>query len=280
MMPPPGVWWQHLFPQTLSSKGVYHLARSRQRWLKDALIRGFARLYPIDWSESLRTRPEDFATFNDFFTRELRAGARPIASGKDVVVAPADGLVSAHGTLRDDTLLQAKGMSYSLAALLGGDERPFRDGEYLTIYLSPPDYHRVHMPIAGTLVHTRYIPGARFNVNARTAAAIPNLFALNERVVCFFETRLGAMAVVLVGALNVSSVSLVSCGEIASGPAREWRDPEPRSLERGDELGRFNLGSTVIVVLAPRMARWDERLGPQVKVSMGESIGRLLALGA
>lgn len=280
MIPPPGVWWQHLFPQALSSKAVYRLARSRRSALKNALIRGFARLYSVDWAESQRTRAEEFESFNDFFTRELRAGARPIAPSPDAVVAPADGLVSAHGTLDDDTLLQAKGMSYSLAALLGGDEQAFRGGEYLTIYLSPPDYHRVHMPIAGTLVRTRYIPGKRFAVNGRTAAAIPNLFTRNERVVCFFETRSGPMAVVLVGALNVSSVTLVSCGEIASGPRRDWHEAPPVALERGAELGRFNLGSTVVVVLAPRMVHWDERLTPGSKTAMGASIGRLLALGA
>lgn len=277
MIPPPGVWWQHLFPQALSSKAVYRLARSRRPFLKNALIRGFTRLYAVDLSESQRTRAEDYESFNDFFTRELRPGARPIAANPEAVVAPADGVVSAHGTLQDDTLLQAKGMSYSLAALLGGDEQPFRSGEYLTIYLSPPDYHRVHMPIEGTLVATRYIPGKRFNVNGRTAAAIPNLFTRNERVVCFFETHSGPMAVVLVGALNVSSVTLVSCGEIASGERRDWRETPPVTLERGAELGRFNLGSTVVVVLAPGMARWDARLTPGTKVAMGESVGRLLA---
>lgn len=280
MIPPLGVWWQHLFPQALSSRAVYRLARSRQPSLKNALIRGFTRLYAVDLSQARRKRAEDYESFNDFFTRELVAGARPIADDPEAVVAPADGVVSAHGTLDDDTLLQAKGMSYSLTALLGGDAQAFRHGEYLTIYLSPPDYHRVHMPIAGTLIATRYIPGRRFAVNGRTAAAIPNLFTRNERVVCLFDTRLGPMAVVLVGALNVSSVTLVSCGEVASGARRDWRETPPIALERGAELGRFNLGSTVVVVLAPRMARWDARLTPGVKVAMGESVGRLLSLGA
>ena len=173
-------------------------------------------------------------------------------------MAAADGVLTEHGAIDGDRLLQAKGRDYSLAELLGETGAAvdsLRGGSYLTIYLAPHNYHRVHAPLAGTLVRARYIPGDRFSVSRATAAAIGRLFCRNERVVCWFDTAQGPLVVVLVGALNVSSISTVAHGEIASGASREWREREPRSFSQGDEIGRFNMGSTVIV-LARARATW------------------------
>jgi phosphatidylserine decarboxylase len=176
-------------------------------------------------------------------------------------------------------MLQAKGLTYSLAALLGEDSpeaKAFIDGNYATIYLAPRDYHRVHTPLAGRLLRARYIPGDRYSVNAATARAIPQLFCRNERVVCWLEAELGRVAVVLVGALNVSSISITGRGDIPSGPEHAWQPREPVRLAKGAELGRFNLGSTVIALFPRGAIRWDERLARGGRLLMGARIGRIL----
>jgi phosphatidylserine decarboxylase len=276
------VWLQHLLPKNLLSAAIYRVARTESRWVKDPLTRWFAQAYGVDLSEAELPNAADYASFNAFFTRALKPAARPIAGEADVVVSPADGVVTEFGTLREHTLLQAKGMSYSIGELLGETGAAvdrFRDGEFCTIYLAPHNYHRVHMPTDGALVRTRYLPGERFSVSRATAASIPRLFCRNERVVCWFDTPAGPLAVVLVGALNVSSISLVNRGEIESGAARHWTETAPLPLLRGGELGRFNLGSTVVLVFAPRMVRWSDTLADGMPLRMGEAIGRLLTLG-
>jgi phosphatidylserine decarboxylase len=230
-------------------------------------------------NEAALARAEDYATFNDFFTRALKPGARPVDGSGDTIVAPCDGTLTELGTLERDAMLQAKGMTYSLAALLGEDSpeaRTFVDGSYATIYLAPRDYHRVHTPVAGRLLRARYIPGDRYSVNAATARAVPELFCRNERVVCWLEADFGRVAVVLVGALNVSSISVAGRGEVPSGPAHVWQAPEPLRLSKGAELGRFNLGSTVIALFPRGAIRWDERLARGDRLRMGARVGRIL----
>jgi phosphatidylserine decarboxylase len=273
-----GWLFQHLLPKDAISAVVHRVARSERQWLAAPLISWFARTYGVDMTEAEQPELASYRTFNAFFTRALREGARPLGGDRDTVVSPADGTLTQYGTIDADTLLQAKGRSYSLAALLG-ESGPsvdaLRGGSYCTIYLAPHNYHRVHAPLAGTLVRTRYVPGRRFSVSRATAAAIDKIFCINERVVCWFETAAGPMVVVLVGALNVSSVSTFNRGEIASGAPRHWDEDPPAAIERGGEIGRFNLGSTVVVLFAPGAVVWDPRLADGTIVAMGEPLARV-----
>ena len=268
---------QHLLPKNLLSSVVYKLARSERRWIKAPLVHGFARGYRVDLADAEIQELAHYPSFNAFFSRALKPGARPLEGDEATVVAPADGVVTELGALDADRLLQAKGMSYSLADLLGEDGsavRALHGGSYLTIYLAPHNYHRVHVPLAGALTRVRYVPGERFSVSRATAAAIDRLFCRNERAICWLDTSAGPMVVVLVGALNVSSVSVVGHGEIACGPAHEWREQPPRPLERGAELGRFNLGSTVVVLFGPNAVHWNPALGAGDVAVMGRAVGR------
>ena len=272
--------FQHLLPKDLISAVTYRVARSERRWIARPLIRWFGRTYGVDLAEAEHADIEHYRTFNAFFTRALRPGAREIEGGPDAVVSPADGTLTEFGALDADTLLQAKGRSYSLAALLGeSGERvdALRGGSYCTVYLSPRDYHRVHAPLDAALTRTRYIPGRRFSVSRATAASIDNIFCRNERVVCWFDTAVGPMVVALVGALNVSSVSTFNRGEIASGVPRLWEETAPPRVARGAEIGRFNLGSTVVVLFARGAVRWDPRLTTGMSLAMGAALGTGLA---
>jgi len=269
---------QHLLPQRLSGRLVYRLSRSRRPWLRDRLIRGFVRLYDVDLDEAERGIDE-YLTFNDFFTRTLAPGARPLEGDESTIVSPADGRITEFGTLSADRLLQAKGISYSLSDLLAEAPEllpPFHGGQFLTIYLAPHDYHRVHMPVAGQLDRGRYVPGRRFSVNAATARSIDRLFCRNERVALWLSTARGYVVVVLVGALNVASLSTALTGEITPGPERLLSPESPLRLARGQELGRFNLGSTVIVILPRGMAEWQESLRPGQTIRVGQALGRLV----
>ncbi len=276
-MPHPFVWLQHVLPQALVSRAVYRIARSEARWLKDPLTRWFARSYGVDLDEAVEPDPSAYRTFNEFFTRALKPGAREIAPGDTTIVSPVDGRLTEFGYARSGTLLQAKGFTYAIDELLGEgpvDGAAFANGAFATIYLAPHDYHRVHMPLAGTLTATRYVPGRRFSVNAATTCGIRNLFCRNERVVCWFDTAHGPMALVLVGALNVSSISTVSRGEIASGAPCYWRE-EPLALAKGDEIARFNLGSTVILLFPENLVEWTAELRSGEKLVLGRAIGRV-----
>jgi phosphatidylserine decarboxylase len=277
MTPGPGVsLFQHLLPKDLISAAMYRVARSERRWIARPLTRWFARTYGVDLADAEQADLERYPTFNAFFTRALKAGARLIEGAADTVVSPADGTLSEFGALDADTLLQAKGRKYSLAALLGeSGERvdALLGGSYCTVYLSPRDYHRVHAPLDGALTRTRYIPGRRFSVSMATAASIDRIFCRNERAVCWFDTRCGPMVVVLVGALNVSSISTFARGEIASGKPQLWDEPSPPHVARGAEIGRFNLGSTVVVLFARGAVRWDARLKSGMSLAMGAALG-------
>ena len=277
MMSPAWVWLtQHLLPKNLSSAVVYRATRSRRPWLRRPLTQWFSKAYGVDLTEAANADLESYATFNEFFTRELKVGARPIAGGSDTFVAPADGVLTEHGPIEGGHLYQAKGRPYTLTDLLGetGDAvDALEGGRYFTIYLAPHNYHRVHAPLDATLRRTRYIPGARFSVSRATAAAIPRLFCRNERVVCWFDTAGGTMVVVFVGALNVSSISTFARGEIASGAPQHWLEQPPLPVARGAEIGRFNMGSTVVVLFAAHSARFAPGIADGLAVRMGEALG-------
>jgi phosphatidylserine decarboxylase len=271
-----------LLPEKLTGRFIYRVSRSRRPWLKRLLISGFCRIYPIDLSEAEISDQEGYPSFNDFFTRRLKPGARPIAAGDDVIVSPADGTLGQFGRIEAGTLLQAKGRSYTLPALLA--EQPeliesFAGGSYLTVYLAPHNYHRVHAPIAGVPDRARYIPGRRFSVNERTVNSVDSVYCRNERVAVWLSTPIGYTVIVLVGALNVASLTTVLTGEIASGQGRLTSAEAPVPLPRGAELGRFNLGSTVVMLFPGASVDWDESLAPGQPVQMGQALGRQIGRG-
>lgn len=269
---------QYLLPQHFLSGVVRMVARSRIGFVRTALIRSFLRHYPVDLSEAARGEITAYSSFNDFFTRRLRADARPPDPDSRAALCPVDGTVSQAGAIDGDTLLQAKGLHYSAAALLGGDAAlaaEFAGGAFATLYLAPHNYHRIHMPLAGTLRVARFVPGDLFSVNAATAASVPGLFTRNERIACVFDTLAGPMAVVLVGALFVGSMSLAWAGEIRAARRKPYdlpaRDPFI-ALDRGAELGWFNMGSTVIVMFPRRGPALVEGWLPGRAVRVGERL--------
>jgi phosphatidylserine decarboxylase len=269
---------QYLLPQRLLSLIAGWVAGSRIGVVRSGLIRAFLGRYAVDLAEAADPDPARYASFNDFFTRRLRAGARRFEAATGAALCPADGLVSEAGRIAGDTLMQAKGIGYSTAALLGGDAAlaaEFAGGDFATIYLAPHNYHRVHMPLAGTLRIARHVPGDLFSVNAATAASVPGLFVRNERIACVFDTAAGPMAVVLVGALFVGSMSLAWCGRVG-GDGRRIRDLPAHdpliALDRGAELGWFNMGSTVVLLLGPQGPALTEGMVAGRAVRVGEPI--------
>jgi phosphatidylserine decarboxylase len=280
------VYLQYLLPRYWITAVIYRLARIRQPAIKDFLITGFMRLYAIDTADVKREIPQGFATFNEFFVRELRDGARPVDALQDTLVSPVDGTVSQAGTLLSDRILQAKGHDYSLDELLAADldtAQAFADGSFATIYLAPYNYHRVHAPIAGKLVAAHYVPGDLFSVNTATAATIPGLFRRNERLILHFRAACGPVAVILVGALNVGSITTPWSGEIRprkSGIVENLAlDGASRDVGKGDLLGWFNMGSTVIVLLPRGACTWRDGLRAGAGLRMGETIGTVAGTG-
>ncbi len=273
------IWFQHLLPQHGLSRLVLRATRVRTTWFKNALIRGFLRLFSVDMSEAAETDPYRFASFNEFFTRVLKDGARPIARDADAIACPVDGCVSEAGRIDGARLLQAKGRHYGLNELLAAQPwaRYFEGGSFATIYLAPFNYHRIHMPLRGQLLETVYVPGRLFSVNAVTARHVPSLFARNERVLTLFDTPYGRFALVLVGALNVGSMATVWAGDITPAARRiVTKIPAPpTTLEKGAELGRFNMGSTVILLFEPNRARWNPAVQAGRVVRLGESMGNV-----
>lgn len=270
---------QYLLPQHALSRVLGFLADSRIGFVRAALIRMFLNRYRVDLSEAAQPDAGRYDSFNDFFTRRLRAGARPLDPDTSAALCPADGTLSQCGRIAGDTLLQAKGIEYSTAALLGGDAAmasEFAGGEFATVYLAPHNYHRVHMPLAGTLRRARFVPGDLFSVNESTAASVPSLFARNERIACVFDTAAGPMAVVLVGALVVGSMSLAWAGRVRGEHARRPLDLPVHdpivALDRGAELGWFNVGSTVVVLFGPQGPALATGLTPGRAVRVGERL--------
>ena len=265
---------QRILPHHGLSRLTGALARSEHPWIRRPFVHGFARAYRIDLAEAERGSLDEYRSFNDFFTRALRPGARPLDPDPTSILSPADGVVSQSGRLDGDRLLQAKGTQYRLRSLIGRDAPEYVNGSFATVYLAPHDYHRVHLPLAGRLVRTTAIPGELFSVNARTEAAISDLFCRNERLVCEFETARGNLLVVLVGAMIVASIETVWGGP-TSPYRRQQEDRWDRTFARGAEIGRFLLGSTVIVCLPPGPMRLDAGLKAGLPVRMGQRIGTI-----
>jgi len=278
---------QYLLPHHLLSRTMGVLTRSSNRLWKNAFIKWFVWHYRVDMSEAEQADPTAYRNFNRFFTRALKGGVRPLSENPAAIVSPADGVVSQRGAITDGAIIQAKGKSYGVADLLGGNARQaeaFRGGRFATVYLSPRDYHRLHMPLAGRLEAMVHVPGRLFSVNAATTAVIPNLFARNERVIVFFETDAGPMALVLVGALFVASIETVWHGVVTPPKGRRirtWRyqDDAP-ALQRGEEMGRFNMGSTVIVLFGEQGVEWSDQLAAGAAIKMGQPIGVMNTSGS
>lgn len=273
---------QRLAPQHLISRGAGLLASSTNPFIKNTFINWFAGKYDIDMSDALEQNLEAYDSFNNFFTRALKPDARPIDSG-NTLVSPADGAISQLGDIENGRIFQAKGQDFSLLELVGGkpeDAELYQDGSFATIYLSPKDYHRVHMPLAGKLTHMTHVPGDLFSVNTVTAQHVPRLFARNERVVCHFETEQGPMAVVLVGAMIVASIQTPWAGVIAPQKKQirhfNYQQVEPLQLEKGAEMGRFLLGSTAVILTPKNTLKWHEHLGANSPVRMGQAIAATL----
>ncbi len=279
---------QYVLPHHLISRSVHYFVESRIPWFKNALIRWAIDTYHVDMAEAERESAEDYVHFNDFFTRSLKDGARPLPEDPGMIVSPADGVVSQIGDIDNGRIFQAKGHDYSLVELLGGDlqlGQEFMGGKFATIYLSPRDYHRVHIPAAGTLHKMVHVPGRLFSVNQGTVENIPRLFARNERVVSIFDTQFGPMAVIMVGAINVASIETVWAGLVT--PKRGQVDTTAYGdasnaveLSRGDELGRFKLGSTAIVLFGKDQIDWLENWQSGKAVKMGEAMAQSKAMSS
>ena len=273
---------QYLLPKHWLTAIVYSIARISHVATKDFLITRFVKFYKVDTGDVKLNIPGDFATFNEFFVRELREGARPIADDPTSIVSPVDGTISVTGTLRADSIVQAKGIDYSLDDLLATDLEEscaYVDGRFATIYLAPYNYHRVHAPLAGELMAARYVPGDLFSVNEATVSRVKGLFRRNERLIMHFRTAHGPAVVILVGALNVGSISTPWTGEVR--PRKSGvvdvidLSRHDTTVRKGDLLGWFNMGSTVILLLPDGVCEWREDLAAGETLRMGESIGTL-----
>ncbi|MBU3845465.1 MAG: phosphatidylserine decarboxylase [Candidatus Acinetobacter avistercoris] len=268
---------QRVVPQQQLSRVVGKVAASENPLLKNIVIQAFKTKYGIDMSIAEQQNALKFKSFNEFFTRALKDGIRAIDENENSVVSPADGAISQLGKINEGDIFQAKGQSFSVEKLIGDPQlaEPFKNGEFATVYLSPKDYHRVHMPYAGTLTETLYIPGELFSVNQTTAENIPGLFARNERMVCLFDTDLGRMAVVLVGAMIVAGIETVATGKIKPTGRLELNHHD-LELEKGAELGRFYLGSTAVILFEKDKMQWDAAFKANSVVVMGEALGQTI----
>jgi phosphatidylserine decarboxylase len=268
---------QYLFPKRALTVFAGWCANSRATWWTHNVIPWFIRRYGVNMGEAANSDPRSYATFNEFFTRALRAGARPLAQAP--FVCPVDGAISQFGPIAGGQLFQAKGHSYSARALVGGDAAlaaQFEDGDFATIYLSPKDYHRIHMPCDGKLVRMVYVPGELFSVNPVTARGVPGLFARNERVVCVFDTAHGPFINVLVGATIVGSMATAWHGVVnppRTAEVRTWDYADQNIiLKQGEEMGRFLLGSTVVMLFPKNTVHFSRTWAPAKAVRLGEAM--------
>lgn len=273
----------YILPHHLISRGVYFLTRLEGRLVAPA-IRLFSRVFKVNLAEAANPDPTSYQTFNAFFTRALKADARPIAAqgNNAVFVSPVDGAISQVGAIKEGRIFQAKGHEYSALELLGGNEehaKPFMSGQFITIYLSPRDYHRIHMPIAGKLTDQVYVPGRLYSVAGHTVRTVPRIFARNERVVALFDTEFGKMAMVLVGAINVAAIETVWDGLITppNGKSITVKDYQDKLIElvKGEEMGRFNMGSTVVLLMEKGDMQWDRDCVADRPVKLGESLAKM-----
>jgi phosphatidylserine decarboxylase len=276
------VLMQYLLPQHLISRLVGMLAHSSIPAIKDPFIRTFIKHFKVNMDEAERQHASEFNSFNDFFTRSLKADARLIDHHPKHLACPVDGAISQLGKIEGDHLFQAKGHEFSLTSLLGGNSElasTFIDGDFATIYLAPKDYHRIHMPCDGTLTHMVHVPGQLFSVNQATAAEVPGLFARNERVVAIFDTEFGPMAMVLVGAMIVASIETVWAGLVCpKGKAVSqfnYTNQDPILLKKGEEMGRFKLGSTVVMCLPKGVSQWPKELSAGTTTRLGQMLAEL-----
>ena len=274
---------QHALPHHALSGLMSKLTHCENTAWKNAFIKLIIRFYGVNMDEAKYQNIDDYPSFNHFFTRELKNGVRPLATAANAIACPADGAVSQAGPIEGGKIFQAKGHSYTALELLGGDTeraKAFENGSFATIYLSPKDYHRLHMPLTGTLKEMVHIPGRLFSVNNTTVSAVPNLFARNERVACIFDTEAGPMALVLVGAIFVSSVETVWHGVVTPPTISETRNWQYQAdapvLEKGAEMGRFNMGSTIIVLFGKDQTAWLDDFVANKPVKLGEQIGHYL----
>ena len=268
---------QRVVPQHQLSRVVGKLAASEHRLIKNTVIQAFKAQYGIDMSIAEQSNALKYKSFNEFFTRSLKDGVRRIDLDANAIVSPADGAISQLGQIEQGEIFQAKGQSFSVEKLIADPQlaEPFKQGQFATVYLSPKDYHRVHMPFAGTLTETLYVPGELFSVNQITAENIPGLFARNERMVCLFDTELGRMAVVLVGAMIVAGIETVATGKVKPSGRLELNQHN-LFLEKGAELGRFYLGSTAVILFEQDKIAWDTALTANSVVVMGQKMGHLV----
>lgn len=270
---------QYLIPKQALTVLAGKLASARAGGLTTRVIRWFVGRYGVNMAEAANPDIASYPSFNEFFTRPLKPGARPLADAD--YICPVDGAISQFGRIERDQIFQAKGHSYSTHALVGGDRDlaiQFQDGEFATLYLSPRDYHRIHMPCDGRLTRMIYIPGDLFSVNPTTARGVPGLFARNERVVCVFENDAGPFVLTLVGATIVGSMATVWHGQVnppRPGTIKEWDyAPGEVVLKKGDEMGRFLLGSTVVMLFPKRRLRFTDAWAPARAIRMGEAMGQ------
>lgn len=273
-------WGYSLLPHHALSRLAGWICRIEAPWFRQRLIRWFIAKYHVDMSLAADPDPDHYVSFNAFFTRHLREGVRPINADIKSLVSPADGQISQFGEIHAGQLLQAKGVNYAVSSLLAEDSNVFEGGNFMTIYLSPKDYHRVHMPYSGVLTRMVYVPGRLFSVNQFSSTHIPQLFARNERVIFWFNTDRGPMAVIMVGAMLVASVHTVWSGCVCPQRSREIQITEyadqKLQLNKGDELGFFELGSTVIMCLPQQTLRWQADLKVGNTVVMGQALGEIL----
>lgn len=274
---------QSILPQHTLSTLMSRLTHSEIVWVKNLFIKKIIQHYGVNMDEALVQDINAFKSFNDFFTRELKPEARPFSTVANAIVSPADGVVSQAGDITAGDIFQAKGKSFTVTDLLGGSaERaaPFNDGVFSTVYLSPKDYHRLHMPLTGTLTEMVHVPGRLFSVNTATTEAVPRLYARNERVCCLFDTEAGPMALILVGAIFVSSIETVWHGVVTPPTVTEvqnWLyEQNAPTLQKGEEMGRFNMGSTIIVLFGKDYAEWNADFTANKAVNLGEMIGKTI----
>lgn len=270
---------QYIVPQHFLSRIMGKLAESKIRWWKNFMILSFVKYFKVDMNEALQTDPRAYACFNDFFTRAINPEFRPIAAENNNIISPADGFICEIGIIKKNKILQAKNHDYDLTAFLGGENdlaEKFYNGSFVTIYLAPKNYHRVHMPCAGTLKSMIFVPGNLFSVSQLTVQNVPNLFAQNERVINLFETQFGPMVVTLVGAMIVGSMETVWAGTVKSkqrNQIQKWEYPNDSiQLAAGDEMGRFKMGSTVIVLFPENKVTWN-LFPPLQEIQMGQMLG-------
>jgi len=273
---------QYFIPQRFLTSLVYRITRCEIPWFKNNLIKLFISVFDVDMSLAKNPDPESYSSFNTFFTRGLSPEARPITLDEKIILSPVDGAISQIGNIQNNTIIQAKGKSYTLKHLLVEDElvNMFSGGTFATLYLAPRDYHRIHMPVSGQLSRMIYVPGKLFAVNSHSVRVVDAVFAKNERVINIFDTDIGPMAVVMVGALNVGSMETVWSGQITPAKNRIINDTQfsdnDINLEQGQEMGRFNMGSTVILLFPENVMKWADGMMADKMIVMGENIGNVV----